>query len=538
VRTWTTAALVLVLALLAASLSLRPPPAQPASAPATAFAAGRALADVRMVAQRPHPMGSPDNLRVQGYLLGRMTALGLSPETRPFTADKGSGQNLLGVLPGADRSAPAVLLMAHSDSIPAGPGAADDGAGVAAVLETVRALKAAGPLKRDIMVLITDGEELCLCGAKAFFTADPARARVGVVINLEARGVRGRAVMFETHRGAAPMISALAEANALGGASSLMPDIYRRLPNDTDLSEALKRGYAGMNFAFFQGVDAYHRPEDTPAALDPNSLQHIGEQVLRAAKVLAGADALPARGPDQVYADVLGGPVLQYPTAAAWAVLLLAVAGVSISAIKALQERQASVAGIVAGTGAFLGLVVLLAAVLTGDGVLRERLAGGHLHPLLRHDGPVLIGLGLLALGVCLIWLWAIERWLRPASLAFGGLKIVALGTMALQIAAPLDAFIPAWPLVLAVIGLILATPERPWLAPLFALAACAQTLYWTSLIFSLVGQTTPAALAPFIALAVMPLLPLLPRSDLRTGLAGSGLMLAGLAASIGAVIA
>ena len=386
-------------------------------------------------------------------------------------------------------------------------------------------------------MLFTDGEEPCLCGAKAFFSADPARARVGVVLNLEARGNRGRAVMFETHRGAGPMISMLADADALDGASSLMPDIYRRLPNDTDLSEALRRGYAGMNFAFFGGVDAYHRPADTPEALSPGSLQHIGEQVLRAARVLGAAAVLPARGPDQVYADILGGPVLQYPAVAAWALLLLAVAGVSVSALKALQERRASLLGIGAGTGAFLGLVALLAAVLMGDGVLREHLAGGHLRPLLRHDGAVLAGLGMLALGVCLIWLWAVERWLRPASLAFGGLKIVALLALVLQVAAPLDAFIPAWPLVLAVIGLILATPKRPWIAPLLALAACAQTFYWTGLLFSMVGQTTPVAMTPLAALAVMPLLPLLPRSSIRTGLAGSGLMLAGLAASLGAVI-
>ena len=71
---------------------------------------------------------------------------------------------------------------------------------MAAALETVRALKASGPGKRDVMVLLTDGEEPGLYGAKAFFTSDPARTHVGVVINLEARGNRGRAVMFETHR--------------------------------------------------------------------------------------------------------------------------------------------------------------------------------------------------------------------------------------------------------------------------------------------------------------------------------------------------
>jgi hypothetical protein len=295
---WTTPLVLLLLGLATAFLAMRPPAPTPADAAPSLFSAGRAMADVRTIAQRPHPIGSADSLRVQGYLLNRMAQLGLQPQARPFASDHGEGRNLLGVLPGRDRQAPAILLMAHSDSVPTGPGAADDGAGVAAVLETVRAL-ATAPRQRDVMVLLTDGEEPGTFGAKAFFTGDPARGHVGVVINLEARGNRGRAVMFETNRNAAPLIHVLIDADALAAASSLMPDLYRRLPNDTDLTEALDHGYAGLNFAFFAGLDAYHRPTDTPAALDLGSLQHLGEQVLRASSTLAAAPALPGRAPDQ-----------------------------------------------------------------------------------------------------------------------------------------------------------------------------------------------------------------------------------------------
>ena len=49
--------------------------------------------------------------------------------------------------------------MAHYDSVPFGPGAADDGAGVVTLLETARALKAGPPLKNDVIFLFTDGEE-------------------------------------------------------------------------------------------------------------------------------------------------------------------------------------------------------------------------------------------------------------------------------------------------------------------------------------------------------------------------------------------
>ena len=235
---WARPLLLLLTALAIAALATRTPDPVYADAPPRQFSAARAMIDVQAIAVRPHPQGSADAARVQAYLIGRMTTLGLAPQAHAFESAKGPGRNLLGLLPGRDRAAPAVLLMAHSDSVPSGHGAADDAGGVAAVLEAVRALKA-DTRQRDVMVLFTDGEETGLQGARAFFASDPARAHVGLVINLEARGNRGRAVMFETQPNAGPLIAALTQAKALTGASSLMPDLYRRLPNDTDLTEAL-----------------------------------------------------------------------------------------------------------------------------------------------------------------------------------------------------------------------------------------------------------------------------------------------------------
>jgi hypothetical protein len=473
---------------------------------------------VEAIAQAPHPIGSAQAQTVQAYLLQRMSALGLSPAARPFASPAGAGRNLLGVLPGVNRDAPAVLLMAHSDSVPAGPGAADDGAGVAAVLETVRGLETAKRY-RDVMVLFTDGEEAGLLGAKAFFTNDPARAHVGVVINLEARGDKGRAVMFETNRQAAPLITALIEGNALTGASSLMPDLYRRLPNDTDLSQALAHGYEGLNFAFFAGLDAYHRPNDTAQRLDPASLQHLGEQVLAAAKALAVKRNLPGQAPDQVYADLLGRPVLQYPLAAGWALLGLAALGVAGSALKALQERRATTLGLLGGVGAFLALVLLVAIALMAASLLRGLIAGGHLAPILRQFGQVAAGATLLGAGAAMIWLRVATPVLRPASLAIGAQIAVTLTAAVVQATAPLDAFIFVWPLVLSVVGMILTAPDRRFIGPLFALAACAQVFYWGGQAFALVGQASPWLLTPFGALAAMTLLPLEPRAG-RTALA------------------
>jgi hypothetical protein len=529
---WMTPLVLLLLGLVAALLALRPPAPAPAGAATGVFSAERAMADVRAIAQRPHPIGSAESVRVQGYLLNRMAQLGLDPQARPFASGHGEGRNLLGVLPGSNRQAPAILLMAHSDSVPTGPGAADDAAGVAAVLETVRAL-ANAPRQRDLMVLITDGEEPGTLGAKAFFTTDPARSHVGVVINLEARGNRGRAVMFETNRNAAPLIHALVDADALAAANSLMPDLYRRLPNGTDLTEALNHGYAGLNFAFFAGMSAYHRPSDTPEALDPGSLQHIGEQVLGAARFLATAPVLPGRAPDQVYGDILGGPVLQYPAAAGWALVLLAAGGLVAFVLRPAARGRLGLPGVAAGALAFLGLILLLALGLQGLGMARIAVAGHHLAPLLRNAGGARAGVALLALGLSLIWTFLAGLRLRTESLAFGALAVLAAAAVALQALAPLDAFVFAWPLVGIGLALTLGGPDRPWVRGVILLAILAETLYWALLMFDLVGQTTPAALAPFPALAVAALLPCAPRANARAATVGAALAAAGVVMSL-----
>ena len=534
-KRWAAAFLLLALAIALAALALRPPTPRPADASPAAFSAGRALADVRAIAQGPHPMGSPAQARVQAYLLARMTSLSLSPQARPFVSAKGPGVNLLGILPGRNRAAPALLLMAHTDSVPTGPGAADDGAGVAAVLETVRALRAE-PRQRDVMVLLTDGEELGTLGAHAFFSSDPARHHVGIVINLEARGDRGRAVMFETHAGAAPLVAFLTRAGALSGATSLMPDLYRRLPNGTDLTEAIAAGRQGLNFAFFSGFNAYHSPLDTAGRLDPGTLQDIGDKVLRAATALTGASNLPGRAVDQPYADVLGGPILRYPAWAGWALIVLAAGGVSLHALSLARARRLSLWGVAASAGAFLLLLTVLGAVLYGLGSLRIELAAHHLAPLLRHDLAALTGAGFVSVGIALSWTAIVARWLSAESMALGAVKIVGFGAVVLQILAPLDAFILAWPFLLIGLALPLGGLRRPWARWTLLLVAMVQALYWARLYFDLIGQVTPAALTPFAALAIAVLLPTVPSPGRRSGWTGLGIAAIGAALSIAAL--
>ncbi len=536
-KSWAIFIGVIATALAAAALALRPPAPLPASAAAQAFSAARALPDVAAIARRPHPIRSAEEARVRDVLFGRMVDLGLRPQLRPVDTARGTLFNLVGVLPSSNRPAPSVLLMAHYDSVAAGPGAADDGAGVAAVLEIARALQAA-PRTRDVMVLLTEGEETGLFGARGFFTADPLRAHVGAVINLEARGDRGRAVMFETHRQDGAMIDALTRAGALTGASSLMPDLYRRLPNTTDLTEAMKQGYPGLNFALFDGLETYHQPSDTPQRLQPGALQSLGQQALAATRALATAPALPGRAPDRVYADILGGPVLVYPPAAGWAIFGLAVIGIGGGAWRALTLGRTSLGGMIAGFFFASLLLVLLIGVLLGEGALRLALAGYHLAPLLRHGGEMLTGTGLVAAGLTALVLWGAQTGLQPASLALGALKLVALGALVLQIAAPLDAFMLGWPLLLgaAAMALRIGGDRLALPAALLAAAALAEVFYWAGLLHALVGQQTPVVLAPFALVCATLLLPFATRIGRVAGLTALMMGLIGLIVTLTAM--
>jgi acetylornithine deacetylase/succinyl-diaminopimelate desuccinylase-like protein len=144
------------------------------SAPPMQFSSARALEHVRMVAGAPRPMGSPQNDAARTYLLEQLSGLGLHAEVQEVTTARlgddgliaGRPRNVLARLEGTTEGDKAVMLVAHYDSVPTGPGASDDGAGVAAMLETLRALKAGPPLKNDVIFLFTEGEERGLLGAR------------------------------------------------------------------------------------------------------------------------------------------------------------------------------------------------------------------------------------------------------------------------------------------------------------------------------------------------------------------------------------
>ncbi|HUD29539.1 MAG TPA: M28 family peptidase, partial [Novosphingobium sp.] len=252
-----------VLAIVLAVLGSTPPAPRPASASPADFSAERAMADVERIGRAPHPSASGEHAVVRGYLVQRLESMGLIVRTQEsvfpnemrdwFNRHNRTDAatipltNIVGLLPGREPALPAVALMAHYDGVPGSPAAADDGAGVASILETVRALSLDRERRRDIIVILTDGEEAGLTGAKLFFAKAPERRRIGAIVNLEARGGGGKANLFQTSAMNGEVARLWASAVPHPAGSSLATFIYSVLPNDTDLTMALPHGYAAWN---------------------------------------------------------------------------------------------------------------------------------------------------------------------------------------------------------------------------------------------------------------------------------------------------
>jgi hypothetical protein len=328
--------LILGLVLMALALGLgiatqqRPTP-QSSTAPAHEFSAGRTwpLLERLLGDGTPHPIGTEANARVRARIVDELTAFGYTVETqatfacRAAWAKCGYINNILTRLPGRTVG-PAVLLTAHYDSVGAGPGAADDMAGVAVILEIARMLRSEAPLRNSVIFLLSDGEEPALLGAEAFVAEHPWAHEVGAVINLEARGTRGQSLLFETSINNTWLIASYAAAAPRPVASSVFYEIYKYLPANTDLTVYKEAGLAGVNFAFSEEVAHYHTPLDSLHHLDPGSLQHQGDNALTMTRTLAGMDLAQPPAGNSIYLDVLPGLVLQWPEA--WT-LWLALAG-------------------------------------------------------------------------------------------------------------------------------------------------------------------------------------------------------------------
>jgi hypothetical protein len=344
-----------------------------ADAPTLDFSAGRAMTTVVSLSQKPHPLGTDAHIEVRDFLVAELSKMGLSPEVQkavvvresdgsPFHV--GTVQNIAARLKGTENSK-AVLLMAHYDTVPTSLGASDDSSSVAAILETLRAIKAGPPLKNDLIILFTDGEEVGLMGARAFVAEHPWAKDVGLALNFEARGNGGPSIMFETSDNNGWLVAGLAGAALHPVTNSLLYEVYNHLPNETDLTVFKQAGYAGMNFAYIGGLPYYHALADNVQQLDQDSLQHQGSTALALTRQFGNLDLNRPQSRNAVYFDLFGSYLIHYSYGLVLPLSVLVGLLFVGMIIWGMRQKQLSVRGIAWGVLALLAAMISAVLIMS-----------------------------------------------------------------------------------------------------------------------------------------------------------------------------
>lgn len=534
-------ALLIALLLLALILWLvvarrQAPAPKPADAPAAEFSGARALGVLRGLIgdDRPHPTGSPANAAVRDRIVAQLRALGYSPEVRAdfacseLNSSCARVENVVARLEGTARDG-AILLMAHYDSVAAGPGAGDDMAGVAAVLEVARALKNGPPPKNPVILLIDDGEEIGLIGARAFADS-PQASEVKVVVNLEARGSSGPSLMFESIGDNGWLIPLLAGGVPHPVTSSVFVSIYEVMPNNTDLTVFKRPGVHGLNFAFLESPMHYHTSADTVENLSPASLQHHGDNALGVVRQLAQADLANPPAGKAVFFDVLGWSVVHWPVG--WTVPLAALAMLVILSVFVVARRRgrASAGGLVLGLIAFLASVLLTGALAYGlamwaSGMLRV--------PWIARPFPLLAAFWLLPLVVGGLLLPRLGRRAGAGGAYVGVWLAWSLCGLALAFVAPGISYLFLVPALIAGVAghayLQGGSPTTGAVAVLLPVLIAG--LLWFPILIPLydgLGSTALLVIAVLVAVMVAALAPLFAVTRPRVRWAVTGLALVG----------
>ena len=355
-----------------------------------------------------HPVGSAAHAKVRDRLLRAWRELGIEPEVQSgWVVSAGRlvhVENVIAVLPGvADPSVPArapthVLLAAHYDSVPAGPGASDDLLAVAVQLEVARTLAAAPGPRPATVFLTSDGEELGLHGALLFAKRHPLRAAITRFVNLEARGTTGGSLLFEAESLSGTALLAYSRLAARPLTSSLFVRVYEQMPNDTDFS-VFRRELSGMgvNFACIGAVQHYHTPLDSLGNVDERTLVHHLDNALAAVRALGTTVPVGSKEArdELLWIDLLGFTVLGFSRhfGEIFGVTALAL-GLGSLASRLRRRRLSSMALASGFVLVILGIVVAVGLTLLLQTVLRAM--GALPAPFVATSRPLLFG------GVCL----------------------------------------------------------------------------------------------------------------------------------------
>ena len=526
------------------SVLILPSPA-PTTAGPTQFSAERAMASINRLADEPHSVLNREaHDRARDDVIGMFSDLGYTADVHSdplfdfsIPEDKETFDMLSAEQQAAVKDAPAetivvdvpgksertMALMAHYDSATDSDGdrarfttsgdsygAADDGYGVATIVETLRALKAEGRQpENSLKIVITDAEEIGLIGARNEMHHHRADyENVDLVLNLEARGMSGPAFMFETSPNNSAVAGYFLSHVKQPVTGSLFPSLYALMPNSTDMTNLIPEGFTVLNIAAVGDADHYHQSTDAPRYVDHSTLQHYGDQVLGLTRAWAfdgQAPTLTADG-DLHFFQLWRGLTVRYPAAVGTGLGCLAViAALGAVAVRTRSLHWKRVLGSVWGL-TWRAVSVSTAAGLAQLGAMAMKWApesGLGPNPLLpwMFAGGALIGAGLTAHFV-------VRRWKE----GLGQETIAAVLLLLTAACVPIMVLVPgtAYVLVLPTLALALTALAPQRVRPVVgALAAFVIVVLFAPTILFIHELLSLSAVWATVFFAIMPMAPL-----------------------------
>ncbi|MDH3296168.1 MAG: M28 family peptidase, partial [Acidimicrobiia bacterium] len=485
-----------------------------ADTPRTEFSAARAMEHVDQIARAPHPIGSPEIERVRDYITVEVEALDLEVDLQTvpahdFYGDGGSIDvvNVIAWIPGFANTK-AVVIVGHYDTFPATPGANDNSAAVAAMLEAARALQAGPPLDNDIVFLFTDGEEpFNRFGSNGFAAVPGLLDSLGVVVNLEANGSGGASTLVETNGPQSWLVGGFGSAADSPAAYSFLTETTELIGEiGTDFDVFRRSGLPGLHFAYLRGSPIYHTMEDDIDSVGLGSLQHHGENILAIARHFGHLDlsTIPSSGRSVFFT---AGPFFVLYSARWAAVLAVFVAGLYGLPFVGSRRRSACRWQDVVKSAAVMAGAALSGAVAGTFGWL--------VVTDLRPSLGVVESYGYFAVilaAAVLVARWVVERvgGRRTESSRYGIVLLWAI--LALATSAVLSGFsyLFVWPTIAAAAGLLWHPGSRAWAIFRFVVVATPTMLLMTPAVdyLFLFAQPRPGNLdSELTVVVVVPLL-------------------------------
>uniref|UniRef100_A0A8C9MDT0 Endoplasmic reticulum metallopeptidase 1 n=1 Tax=Serinus canaria TaxID=9135 RepID=A0A8C9MDT0_SERCA len=315
----------------------------PAAAGPRDFSASRARGYLdNITAIGPRTVGSPENeVLAVNYLLEQIRGIerestdahkisvDIQRPTGSFSIDFLGGftsyyaniTNVVVKLEPRNGAEHAVLSNCHFDSVPNTPGASDDAVSCAVMLEILNTLsKSSESLQHAVIFLFNGAEENILQASHGFITQHEWAKSIRAFINLEAAGVGGKELVFQTGPENPWLVQAYVVAAKHPFASVVAQEIFQSgiIPADTDFRIYRDFGNVpGIDLAFIENGYIYHTEYDTSDRILTDSIQRAGDNILAVLKYLATSEKLAKsfeyRHGNVVFFDILGLFVLAYP---------------------------------------------------------------------------------------------------------------------------------------------------------------------------------------------------------------------------------